>query len=294
MYAVAGVSGQTGAAVAGALLRAGERVRVIVRRAEAGEPWRARGAAVAVAAIDDAAALTEALRGATGAYLLNPPAYGVDDPFAAAGVAGRAMARAIDASGVGRAVVLSSVGAHLPQGTGIIGTAHRVERALEGVGAPVASLRARYFFENWQHVRAAVVDGGVLPSFLVPTERRIGMVAVDDIGAAAAALLRGAPWTGRRIVELRSFDASPGEVAAALRRALDKPVKALAVPREQWQGILAAGGMSPAVVAAFVAMYDGINSGVVEPEAGREAISGSTGLAEAARALAGAEAAVTG
>ena len=49
MYAVAGVSGQTGAAVARALLEAGETVRVIVRRPEAGADWKAQGAEVAVA-----------------------------------------------------------------------------------------------------------------------------------------------------------------------------------------------------------------------------------------------------
>ncbi|HEX8013257.1 MAG TPA: NAD-dependent epimerase/dehydratase family protein [Casimicrobiaceae bacterium] len=39
MYAVAGATGQTGAAIARALREAGERVRVIVRRADAGAAW---------------------------------------------------------------------------------------------------------------------------------------------------------------------------------------------------------------------------------------------------------------
>src|SRR5258706_9638192 len=98
MYAVAGVSGQTGAAVARELLEAGEKVRVIVRREDAGAAWRGQGAEVAVADIVDAKALTGALRGTRGAYLLNPPSYQNPDPVARAGEAGKAIAEAIDAS----------------------------------------------------------------------------------------------------------------------------------------------------------------------------------------------------
>src|SRR5206468_11745289 len=113
MYAVAGASGHTGAALARALLDAGEHVRVIVRRNDAGTAWRARGAEVAVADLADAVALTAGLRGMQGAYLLNPPSYTVPDPFASAAAIGRAFAQAIAESGVPRSVVLSSVGGHL-------------------------------------------------------------------------------------------------------------------------------------------------------------------------------------
>src|SRR5215213_6926642 len=98
MYAIAGVSGNTGAAVATRLLRAGEKVRVIVRRAEAGASWQAQGAEVAIADLGDASALSAALRGATAAYLLNPPAYNDSDPVGRAAAVGRAFAQAIDAS----------------------------------------------------------------------------------------------------------------------------------------------------------------------------------------------------
>jgi NAD(P)H dehydrogenase (quinone) len=290
MYAVAGVSGQTGTAVAEALLAVGETVRVIVRRADAGAAWRARGAEVAIADIGDATALTAALRGTRGAYLLNPPAYGAADPFAVAASVGASFAQALAASGIGRAVILSSVGSHLAQGTGIIATNRRIEQELVNVAVPVASLRARYFFENWRHALGAVTANGILPSFLTPLGRRVGMVAVDDIAAEVVALLRGAAWQGRRIVELASFDASPAEVAAALAKALERDVKPVPVARDQWAGILAGGGMGPAAVAAFVEMYDGINAGVVVPPSETEARRGSTDLATAAGNLVSARA----
>jgi uncharacterized protein YbjT (DUF2867 family) len=285
MYAVAGVSGQTGAAVAHALQAAGELVRVIVRRVEAGEAWKARGTEVAIADLADHVALTAALRGTKGAYLLNPPRYDVADPFAEAEKVGAAFAHAIDASGTGRVVVLSSVGGHLAAGNGIIGTNHRVEEALADVKTPVAILRARYFFENWTHVLGAARGNGLLPSFLAPVERRFPMVSVADIAATAVELLRGAPWTGRKVVELGSFEASPQEVAAAVATALAKPVAPVIAPHEQWAGILRGNGFSPEVAAAFVAMYDGINAGIVSPQSGMEQRQGKTSLTEAARSL---------
>lgn len=287
MYAVAGVTGNTGAAVADALLAAGERVRVIVRRDAGGAPWRARGAEVAVAALDDAPALAAALRGCAGLYWLNPPAYGEADVFAMAAARARVLRAALAEAGVGRAVVLSSVGAHQARGTGIIRTSHVVEAGLAGIAAPVAFLRGRYFFENWGAVLGAARGDGVLPSFLGPADRPIDMVTAPDIGAAAVALLRGPAWTGARRIELASFTASPAAVAAALGAALGRAVAPVIVPREQWAGVLAGAGFAPPVVEAFVAMYDGILAGVVAPEPGAERATGQTGLAAAAAALAG-------
>jgi len=285
MYAVAGVSGQTGAAVARALLDAGRKVRVIVRRAEAGAEWKAQGAEVAVADLTDPAALTAALRGTKGAYLLNPPSYRDSDPVARAASAGKAFAIAIDASGIERAVVLSAVSAHLPAGHGIIATNRAVEQALVNVRVPTASIRAQYFFENWAHVLQPVRQDGVLPSFLGPADKRYPMVTVADIAAEVVALLLGAPWKGGRVVELSSFDASPAEVAQALSAQVGKPVTPIIVPRGQWPEILAGNGFSPATVSAFVEMYDGINSDIVAAEAGREAVRGNSSLALAARGL---------
>ena len=287
MFAVAGVSGQTGAAVARALLAAGESVRVIVRRVEAGVEWASRGAEIAAADLADASALTAALTGADGAYLLNPPAYGSQDPIGAGARLGEVYADAIRASRVERVVMLSSVGAHLANGNGIIGSVNRVEQALSHVKAAIAIVRAQYFFENWTHVLQPVRDNGVLPTFLGPADKRFPTVPVADIAAQVVALLRGPAWTGRRVVELASFEASPGEVAQALAAELGRPVSPVLVPHDQWSAILGRNGFSPAVVEKFVEMYDGLNSGHIAPERGVERVVGATTLREAARALVG-------
>src|SRR5690349_10539102 len=139
MYAIAGVSGNTGSVVADTLLAQGKKVRVIVRDAAKGEAWKARGAEVAVAALEDRAALTKALTGVEGAYLLVPPRMGSNAPLEENAAVIESMAAAVTAAKVPHVVVLSSVGAHHPSGTGPIQSAHRAEQVLGKTGAALTA-----------------------------------------------------------------------------------------------------------------------------------------------------------
>ena len=73
MYAIAGVTGHVGSVAAETLLAQGKPVRVIVRDAAKGAPWKAKGAEVAIADLGDEAALASAFAGASGAFVLLPP-----------------------------------------------------------------------------------------------------------------------------------------------------------------------------------------------------------------------------
>ena len=120
MYAVAGVTGHTGRAAAEALLRQGATIRAIVRDEARGAEWKSRGADVAIAAFDDAAALTRALTGVRAAYLLVPPPYARPDPLDEQRRLADTIAEAIVASGIPHVVLLSSIGAQHAAGVGPI------------------------------------------------------------------------------------------------------------------------------------------------------------------------------
>ena len=60
MFTVTGITGKVGGQVARSLLAKGHKVRAVVRTPAKGEEWAALGCEIAVANIDDAAALTEA------------------------------------------------------------------------------------------------------------------------------------------------------------------------------------------------------------------------------------------
>ena len=68
MFVVLGATGHTGSVVAETLLARKQAVRVVVRAADKGAAWKAKGADVAVASLEDVPAMTKALTGATGLY----------------------------------------------------------------------------------------------------------------------------------------------------------------------------------------------------------------------------------
>ena len=260
MYVVAGVTGHTGAAAAEELLRRGKPVRVIVRDASKGARWKEKGAELAGADLSDSAALTRALAGAEGAYFLIPPQYGVDDLLAAQKPVVEAIARAVRESRVPHVVLLSSIGAQQPHGTGPVVTLHRAEKALREAARDLTILRAGYFVENWAPVLGEARDKGLLPTFLTPG-RAVPRVATADIGRVAAEALLD-PSSHVRIIELAGpRDLTPEDVAAALSRRLGREVRLLPLPSEAATEAFQAAGFSSGVARLFAEMYGAVNSG---------------------------------
>lgn len=263
MYVIAGVSGNTGSIVASQLLAAHKPVRVIVRDAAKGEPWRAKGAEVAVADLDDQAALTRALTGATAAYLLlPPPAWGQTAIAADRAKKTAVLVGAVKAAKPGHVVQLSSIGAELPDGTGPIKYLHALEIAWRDVPVPTTFLRAGAFIENWAAVLPAAVASGQLYYGLVG-DTAFPQVAVEDIGLTAARLLlEGPPASSPRIVELAGpVDASLNDVAAAASRAAGKPVQAITVPIPAMIDAIVGQGASRELAEAYGEMTGAINAG---------------------------------
>ena len=287
MFVVAGVSGNTGKVVAEALLAEKLPVRVIVRSAEKGAPWKARGAEVAVAALDDVAALTKARDGARGAYLLLPPDMASSDARTENARRAEGYRKAIDASGVAHVVFLSSIGAQHASGTGPIGSLHDAEATLSRSTAALTFLRAAYFMENWGSSLYGLAKGE-LPTFLTDG-RAIPMVATRDIGTTAAKLLvEGAKDArARSVVELAGpKDLSPGDVAAALGRVSGKAVKVAFGPEEYIVPALTGAGMNAHWAGLFREMIHGINAGVVDFGRGTaRAVRGTTDIEAVLRAI---------
>ncbi|MCY1074654.1 NmrA family NAD(P)-binding protein [Archangium lansingense] len=226
MFVVTGASGHTGSVVARTLLEQGRRVRVILRDEEKAEPWRQWGAEVVLADLRDVAALAMAMVGARGAYLIVPPPVPASTGvMEACWSVVDSMRRAVEESGLPHFVLLSSVGAQHPEGTGFVKTLYLAERELGSLGRPMTILRSAYFMENWGEGLPAVVDSGVMPDFIAPADRKLHMVATRDVGELAARLLRE-PTLGRRVVELAGpVEYSPLEVADTLARLLGRPIR---------------------------------------------------------------------
>ena len=283
-FAIAGVSGNTGKVVADTLLSQGKKVRVIVRDAKKGEPWKAKGAEVLVAELSDAAAVARALAGAEGAYLLVPPNYGSGAFRATQAAIVKALAEAIATSKVPHVVLLSSVGAQHESGTGPITALHAAEKAFAAIpGAAFSFLRAGYFLEN---VGGSLgqLDQGILPSF-TPAKHAFPAVATVDIGRLAAQLLVEGTKKNQ-IVELGSPATFEG-FAAALSKVTGKPIKVAEAPIEAMAGVLTGHGFTEELAGLFVEMTRGINSGKVAFEGTHRSVPASTSAETVFRGLLG-------
>ena len=127
MYVVVGVSGNTGSVVASALLDRRQKVRVVVRDRAKGAAWASQGAEVAVAELNDPEALAHSFAGAKGAYVLVPPQNASTSVLTDNAKVVNAIVAAAKASKIPHVVLLSSLGAHLPKGTGMLSSLHDAE-----------------------------------------------------------------------------------------------------------------------------------------------------------------------
>lgn len=272
-YVVAGVTGNTGTVVANSLLAHGEPVRVVVRDANKGDAWRSRGAEVAVADLGDARALTAALRGARGAYLLVPPAH-VPDFRAYQKQVAEALTSAVRGSEVPHVVLLSSIAAQHPSGTGPITGLHIAERLLGDVPRTVvSSVRAGYFMENLTSSFSAL-EQGVLPSFL-PATLAIPMVATADIGRTAATLLLEPP-SASQIVELAAPPVTFNDVADALTRILGTTIRVQEAPLDAVVPTLVGFGMTEDLALIFREFFAALTSGHVRFEGTHRSVTAPT------------------
>ncbi len=270
MYAILGATGQVGGAVLDALLAQvpAERIRAIGRRRPKrlppGAQWRhadLRGGE---------AALAEALAGATAAFVLSPVSPDAPDVHAEGEALARTLANAAARSGCPRIVALSSQGAHLRQGTGIIGTLHALETALRRVRARTTFLRPTFFMQSWLPFARAAVASGTWHAMHAP-DASIDAVSAGDVGTCAARLLREphAP----EVVNLGGAGAwSERDAARIAAQLAGRPIDVAAVPPQRRADVLCDAGLGRSYADAVATMHAAIEAGAVpfEPAARTE------------------------
>ena len=284
MFVVLGATGNTGSVVAETLLARKQPVRVVVRSAEKGLSWQAKGAEIAVASLDDVSALTKALRGAQGLYLLVPPNYGATAWLAAQRQRMDQAAEAVKSSGILHVILLSSVGGQIPEGTGPIRAARYGEQQLATVAQNLTILRPCYFMDNWAPVIGMAKSQGMLPTFISPAAR-IPMISTKDIGLVGAErLIMGGK--GKQIVELAGPEEySPDQVAAALSQILGKAVSAQLAPLSAVVPTFKSFGFSDEVAQLFEEMYTSFSKGTIGYEQPASLVRGTVTLSEALRGM---------
>ncbi|MGH7075301.1 MAG: NmrA family NAD(P)-binding protein [Stellaceae bacterium] len=254
-----GITGKVGGATARHLMDHGQQVRGLVRNRANAAGWANHGVELVDGDWNDAAAIERALEGVEGAFVMLPTVWTPSPDYREAkGIIANYVAALIKVAPP-RVIALSSMGANRTSGLGMITSLSLLEQGFRDLTLPIAFVRAGGFFENFLY-GLQVAQGGTLPVYYDPTNRKSTMVASNDIGAEVATLLTGPAWSGHRVIELGSM-VSADEVAAQLGEVMQRDVKAFAVPRAGWPAAFEQFGIPKGQTGPAEGMYDAINAG---------------------------------
>jgi uncharacterized protein YbjT (DUF2867 family) len=275
MFLVMGITGKVGGATAKHLLAHGKKVRALVRNRDKTANWANQGVELVDGDWNDSAAITRALEGVEGAFVMLPAVWAPSPDFVEAKGVIANYVEALTRAAPPRVVALSSMGANRTSGLRMITALSLLEQGFRDLISPIAFVRAGGFFENFLY-GLHVAQGGTLPVYYNPTNRKSTMVATDDIGAEVATLLTGTAWSEHRVVELGSM-VSADEVAAQLGEVMQRDVKAFAVPRAGWAAAFEQFGIPKGQTGPAEAMFDSVNAGWMDLGVqGTEHVAGTT------------------
>jgi len=272
MIAVMGATGHTGKKITEALLEVGEKVRALGRSQGKLAELKTAGAEVLTGDAANAAFLTKAFRGADAVYTLLPTNRRAPDYRTEQDCQGEAIVKAIRESEVRYVVALSSLGADLPEGTGLIAGLHAQEERLKQLkGTNVLVLRPVSFFENFYDALGFIKQEGINGDSVAP-DLAVPMVATRDIADVAAKALKARDWKGVVVRELLGpRDLSHAEATHIIGDHIGKPdLQYVQFPYAEQAKALVQAGMSESFAALYIEMTRAINEGRVKPLDGRK------------------------
>jgi uncharacterized protein YbjT (DUF2867 family) len=220
--AVIGATGQQGGAVVTALLDRDAPVRAVVRDAGRARDLAARGVEVTVADLDDGESLRRGFDGVAAVFAVTTftGPKGTEGEVAH----GRAIADAAHDAEVPR-LVYTSVGA-AGRATGILQfeSKGRIEQYLHEVGVPTVVIRPTFFMDNFLNLFVPTIEDGqvVVRAPLAPGVP-LQMIAVEDIGKAAATVLLDAAAVPGGTVEIATDERTPEAIANSFGAARGRP-----------------------------------------------------------------------
>lgn len=278
-YAIIGATGNTGKPITLGLLGQGQKVRLI-----------SRSAAKAKALVNSASPapsnnppeifegdssntelLKKAFKGADAVYAMVPFNPLAPDYFAFQQSHINAMAEALRETGVKYVVTLSSVGAHLKSGAGVVQGLQKMEEVFNAIpGLNVMHLRATYFMENTLAQIGAIKQMGAMGS-PVKADMSFPIVATKDIAAVALKHLQTLNFTGKNVeYVLGPRDVTYNEIASVIGKAIGKPdLKYYAVTYEEGTKAMIQMGMGESVVNRMMEFIKAMNEGKVMEETKR-------------------------
>lgn len=264
---LAGSLGHIGRPLTQDLVLKGHSVTVISSNAEKQNDIEAMGATASIGSLEDVDFITSAFTGADAVFCMVPPANYFDhnlDLLAYYEGLGNNYAQAVAQSGVKKVVNLSSIGAHMKEGNGILQGTFYVESILNELPSDVAITHIRpteFYYNLLPQVHSAKangfiasnIKGEVVNTWVSPTD--IASVIADEITSKLE---------GQKVRYVASDEITYNELAKILGESIGNPhLKWVTLADEQLREGLKAAGMQPAIAEGMTEMYAAINSGLL-------------------------------
>lgn len=266
-FIVTGSLGNISKPLAQELVQKGHRVTVISSKLEKQKDIEAMGAIAAIGTLEDVHFLVSTFTGADVVYCMVPPNDYFDlslDLIAYYRRIGNNYAQAIHQSGVKRVVNLSTIGAHLEKGSGILFGAHNVEKILNELSSDVAITHIRptsFYYNLYSYVDTIKNQGFIAANY--GADKIIPWVSPIDIAAAITEELV-TPFVDRKVRYVASEELTGNETASSLGTAIGNPdLKWRIITNEQMLSGLEGAGMNPQIAAGLVEMYASFYSGLL-------------------------------
>ena len=223
-YVITGGAGHISTPLAEKLLIEGHQVTVIGRSAEKLQGLVSKGATAAIGSVEDAAFVATSFAGADAAYVMIPPNMAAENFRHYQNTVARNYTDAITANNIKHVVVLSSIGAHLGNGTGPVdGLADFEDLLKKHSTANIKVLRPSYFMYNLFGQIPMIKGMNIMGGNLGGGAEKIVLVHTSDIAAAAAEELLALNFTGISVRYIAGDERTGAEIAAVLSDAIGKP-----------------------------------------------------------------------
>ena len=284
MYVILGATGQVGSSVLKTLrmLAPDVRIRIVGRRRPGiladGIEWHEADVS------SDVQGLASALQGATAAFVMNPVPPDAEEVCRDAAKISTTIATAVQQASNPRIVAVSSQGAHLPEGTGVIAALHDFETALSATDAPLTCVRSTFFMESWLPFAGEALETGKWWAMRNLPEAQDNAVSARDVGAVIAqCLLDAASPAIVNVTGARTY--SENDAASILESLSGRSIDVAAVPPSERVEALEGAGLGPSYARALADMYDALDAGRIPFEPVPDTRHGTITLEEVLRAV---------
>ncbi|MDD7886796.1 NAD(P)H-binding protein [Flavivirga sp. 57AJ16] len=266
---VTGSLGHIGRSLTEILLAANNEVKVISSSSERISDIIALGAIPAIGSLEDIDFLKTHFKDADAVFTMVPPNNYFDHDLDLTGYykhLGENYAKAISGTDIKRVVNLSTFGAHLEKGNGILKGAHYVEKTLNALPSNISLTHMRptsFYYNLYGYIESIKAQNAIYANY---GTHAIPWVAPEDIAKVVAEELSSFD-NNEKIRYVVSDELNGEETAKILGKAIEKPnLKWQIVDDETVMNALKKAGMNPEIAEGLIEMYAALESGLLKED----------------------------